>query len=627
MRYEMPSQKIARNGIDLGAMYLGAGQCSFCVWAPLADKVEVHLLAPEERLVPLTRAGNGLYRAVVEKLDPDSLYFYRLNGSVERPDPASRFQPQGVHGPSQAVDHHFDWEDGHWSGPSLHEYVIYELHVGAFSPEGTFEAIISHLLELKQLGITAIELMPIAQFPGTRNWGYDGVFPFAVQNSYGGPQNLKRLVNACHKVNIALILDVVYNHLGPEGNYFRDFGPYFNDRTSTPWGAAINFDGPQSDEVRHFFIDNAIYWLEKFHFDALRLDAPHVIVDSSAQPFLRELADAVHGIGEQLHRRIYIFAESSGNDPKFVKSSELGGYGFDAVWNGDFHHSLHVSLTGERQGIYQDFVGLPSMVKAFMEGFVNTGQYSSYRQRHYGASSKEIDATKLVVFAQNHDQVGNRMLGERLSQLVTFEKLKLAAATVLLSPFIPLLFMGEEYGESAPFLYFISHSNPELVEAVRRGRRREFSAHGWKGLAPDPQDEGTFLSSKLDRRLRIKANNDVLFQFYKEVIRIRKEIPPLAQLSKINMEVTSDNSVSVMLVRRWVDAQEVLVILNFGDSRTSATVSVSNGRWIKVLDSADVQWLGSGSPVPEELHSEEEVKFLINAQAFVVFARGIDDTH
>jgi maltooligosyltrehalose trehalohydrolase len=359
--------------------------------------------------------------------------------------------------------------------------------VGTFTPEGTFEAIIPHLDELRELGITAVELMPVAQFPGTRNWGYDGVYPFAVQNSYGGPEGLKRLVNACHGRGIAVVLDVVYNHLGPEGNYLWDFGPYFTDRYKTPWGSAINFDGPHSDPVRRLFIENALYWVTEFRMDGLRIDAVHGILDFSAYPFLEELASAVHEKAERLNRRVYVIAESDLNDTRVIRSRELGGYGLDAQWNDDFHHALHTLLTEDQTGYYQDFGRLGDLVKAFREGFVCSGQYSSYRRRRHGNSSRDIPAGCFVVFAQNHDQVGNRMRGERLSQLVCRERMKLAAGVVFLSPFIPLLFMGEEYGETAPFPYFISHSDADLVEAVRRGRREEFAAFGWSQEPPDPQ--------------------------------------------------------------------------------------------------------------------------------------------
>jgi maltooligosyltrehalose trehalohydrolase len=412
---------------------------------------------------------------VVQGVKPGTRYFYRLDGNTERPDPASKFQPEGVHGPSQVIDPHFVWEELHWSGIPFSHYVLYELHVGTFTAQGTFDAIVPHLDELKDLGITSIEIMPVAQFPGDRNWGYDGVYPGAVQNSYGGPEGLKRLIDACHQRGLAVTLDVVYNHLGPEGNYLCDFGPYFTDRYHTPWGAAINFDGPDSDAVRRFFIENALSWVTEFRLDALRLDAVHGIFDFSALHFLQELAAAVHEQAERLNRRIYVIAESDLNDVRLVSSPELGGYGLDAQWNDDFHHALHTLLTGERTGYYEDFGRIQDLAKAFAEGFVYSGAYSPARRRRHGNTSKDLAADRFVVCAQNHDQVGNRLKGDRLSALVSFEGLKLAAAVVLLSPFIPLLFMGEEYGETAPFPYFVSHSDPDLIEVVRRGRRAEFA--------------------------------------------------------------------------------------------------------------------------------------------------------
>jgi len=337
------------------------------------------------------------------------------------------------------VDPDFRWDDHLWEGIPLQAYVLYEIHVGTFTPEGTFDAVITHLDELKELGITAIELMPNAQFSGARNWGYDGVFPFAVQSSYGGPWGLKRLVNACHQKEVAVVLDVVYNHLGPEGNYLGDFGPYFTDRYRTPWGHAINFDGPHSDEVRRFFIENALYWITEFHIDALRIDAVHAILDFSAEHFLRELASAVNKRARSLNRRVYIIAESALNDTEVIRSRKLGGHGLDAQWNDDFHHALHTLLTKEEKGYYKDFGRFKHLVKAFSDGFVYSGEYSPYRGRRHGNSSRHIPADRFVVFAQNHDQVGNRMRGERLSSLVSFEGLKLAAGTVILSPYIPLL--------------------------------------------------------------------------------------------------------------------------------------------------------------------------------------------
>jgi maltooligosyltrehalose trehalohydrolase len=603
----------------VGACYLGEGRSRFRVWAPGAQSVEVHLLAPHERFVPLTRRTCGYYEAIVEGVEPATLYLYRLDGSRERPDPASRSQPQDVHGPSQVVDSQFGWDEGLWCGIPLREYVVYELHVGAYTPEGTFEAIIPHVAELKALGITAIELMPIAQFPGSRNWGYDGVYPFAVQHSYGGPTGLKRLVQACHQQSLAVILDVVYNHLGPEGNYLWDYGPYFTDRYRTPWGPALNFDGVLSDEVRRFFIDNALFWVTEFHIDALRLDAIHAIVDHSARPFLEELGLALHARAEQLHRRIYAIAESALNDTRIIRPLELGGYALDAQWNDDFHHALRVLLTGDRGGYYQDFGDVEHLAKAFREGFVYSGEYSGYRQRRHGNSSRHIPAEQLVVFAQNHDQVGNRMRGERLSQLVSFEALKLAASAVMLSPFIPLLFMGEEYGEVAPFQYFISHLDRQLVDAVRRGRREEFAAFTWYGEPPDPQDLQTFQGAKLNHRLRHEERHRVLFEFYQELIRLRKELPALAHLSKQEMHVLGFSRARVLAIQRWCEAQEVWMILHFGHSHTSIRLPWSLGQWEKKLDSAEERWCGPGSLAHAAVDSDGEVSLTLPPDSCVLF--------
>ncbi len=607
------------HGLRLGARYLGHGRCRFSVWAPRIQKVEVRIVKPAERIVALEKDRWGYHEAVIENVEPGNLYLCRLDEKMERPDPASRSQPQGVHGPSEVVDSNFAWEDRHWFGLRLEDYIIYELHVGTFTHEGTFEAIIPHLERLKDVGITAVELMPVAQFPGNRNWGYDGVYPFAVQNSYGGPGGLKRLVNACHQKGLAVILDVVYNHLGPEGNYLGDFGPYFTERYRTPWGLAINFDGPYSDGVHRFFLENALYWITEFHMDALRLDALHAIMDMSAHPFLEQLATAVRHQAEQVGCRVYLIAESDLNDTKLIRSQELGGYGLDAQWNDDFHHALHTLLTGERNGYYQDFGRVAHLAKAFAEGYIYSGQYSVYRRRRHGNSSKVLAARKFVVCSQNHDQVGNRMFGERLNRLVSLEALKLAAGVVLLSPFIPLLFMGEEYGEPAPFPYFVSHSDPELVEAVRRGRSEEFAAFAWQGKPPDPQGEATFLQAKLDHKLRHEGQHKVLLEFYTELVRHRQTIPALASLSKETLEVNGYESQKVLFVRRWSDESEVFVVYHFGDSACSISLPVREGRWRKQLDSADERWQGKGSTAPEQVTSQGEVTLALPPKAFALF--------
>ena len=605
----------------LGAAYLGGGRSSFTVWAPFTDKVEVRIVSPRESIVELERDERGYHQGIIEGVEPGSLYLYRLGGGMERPDPASRFQPQGVHGPSQIVNPDFSWNDHSWIGLALRDYIIYELHVGTFTPEGTFQAIIPHLQNLKNLGITAIELMPVAQFPGSRNWGYDGTYPFAVQNSYGGPDGLKHLIDGCHQVGLAVVLDVVYNHLGPEGNYLADFGPYFTDRYRGPWGNPINFDGPYSDEVRKYFIENALHWLVEFHLDGLRLDAVHGILDFSAQPFLQQLALEVSDRTRTLNRNVYIIPESDLNDTRLIRSQELGGFGLDAQWNDDFHHSLHTLLTGEQTGYYQDFGRLHHLAKAFSEGYVYSGDYSRYRKRGHGNSSRSIAAEQLVVFAQNHDQVGNRAQSERLSELVSFEALKLAAAVVLLSPFIPLLFMGEEYGETAPFYYFVSHSDANLVEAVRRGRREEFVAFRWQGEPPDPQDEATFLRCKLDPELRLQGQHELLYSFYRELIRLRRESPPLKVLDKERLEVTGLEEEKVLWWSRWHEEQQVAAIFHFGKQARALSLPLPEGHWRKQMDSADSLWDGPGSTVSSEVVSPGEVSLSLPAESCVLFMR------
>ena len=606
---------------SLGATDLGNGRCRFRVWAPFPQTVAVHLTAPRERFVPMEPAERGYHEGTVDDVEPGCLYVYRLDEGKERPDPASRSQPQGVHGPSRVVSPTFAWDDDSWSGPPLEAYVIYELHVGAFTRQGAFDSIIPHLEGFKDLGITAVELMPVAQFPGDRNWGYDGVYPFAVQQSYGGSDGLKRLVNSCHRSGLAVVLDVVYNHLGPEGNYLGDFGPYFTNRYHTPWGLAINFDGPSSDEVRRFFIENALYWTTEFHIDGLRLDALHAVFDSSAQPFLEELATAVHEQAERIGRRAYLFAESDRNDPRFVRPRELGGYGLDAHWNDDFHHALHTLLTGEQFGYYQDFGKLEDLATALREGFIYSGRYSEYRQRRHGAPSRDVPAHRFVVFAQNHDQIGNRLGGERLSQLVSFERLKLAAGVVLLSPFVPLLFMGEEYGETAPFQYFVDHSDAALIDAVRRGRREEFAAFAWQGDPPDPLDEATFLGSKLDHDLRREGRHRILLELHRKLLQLRRELPALARLSKEELEVACYETEKVLFLRRWAGANEVFAVFNFDDAPASVTLPVPEGFWSIRLDSADRRWLGDGSAIPILLRSEGQVTLAISPNAFALFAK------
>jgi len=605
----------------LGAFCMEGGRCRFLVYAPRARNVEVRIVSPTERIVALARGPLGYHHGVAEEVFPGCLYLYRLDGKKERPDPASRHQPEGVHGPSRVVDPGaFRWSLPDWSGIPLEACIFYEIHVGTFTPEGTFDAVIPRLDSLRELGITAIEIMPVAQFPGGRNWGYDGTYPFAAQNSYGGPQGLARLVDACHARGMAVALDVVYNHLGPEGNYLGDFGPYFTDRYRTPWGDAVNFDGPCSDEVRRFFIESALHWLSVLRIDALRIDAIHGILDFSAYPFLAELADSVRALAAREGRRIHLIPESDLNDARAVAPKETGGYGLDAQWNDDFHHALHALLTGERQGYYRDFGSLEDLAKAHAEGFVYSGQYSEYRKRRHGGSSRAVPACRLVVFSQNHDQVGNRMAGDRLSRLVSFDALKLAAGVVLLSPFLPLLFMGEEYGEEAPFPYFISHSDADLVEAVRNGRKEEFASFRWEGEPYDPQDESTFLLAKLNASLADRGRHRILREFHRELIRLRKGHPALSRLSKEEMEVTVPGGEPVLLVRRWNGPAQAAAAYHFGDATVSLDVPLPPGKWEVILDSSGERWGGEGGMVPATLDVQEKASISLKPKSFILLS-------
>jgi maltooligosyltrehalose trehalohydrolase len=566
------------SGPDLGAVPMGEGRCLFRVWAPFHDRVDLHLVAPEERRVPLTRAGRGYHEAVVDRVEPGARYVFAF-GEQERPDPASRLQPEGVHGPSEVVEHDFAWNDDGWKGIPLEHFVVYELHIGTFTEGGTLDDAIVRLDDLRDLGITAVELMPLAQFPGDRNWGYDGAYPNAVQFSYGGPPALKRFVDACHARGLAVILDVVYNHLGPEGNYLGDYGPYFTDRYKTPWGMAINFDGPQSDCVRWFFIHNALQWIGEFHVDALRIDAVHAIVDPSAEPFLSDLTGAVRARGDSLGRRVYTIAESDLNDPRIITPRDDHGLGFDSQWSDDFHHSLHTILTGESHGYYEGLGKVSDLARVLTSGYRWTGEYNGFRGRKYGRAPKTRNGAQFVVCAQNHDQIGNRMLGERLSTLIPREALPLVAATVVLAPFIPMLFMGEEYGETAPFPYFTSHFDPDLIEGVRRGRREEHHTPGLQGEPPDPQDEATFLRAKLNRSLLESKEQVSLRRIYGDLLRLRRETLALRSLDLNAVETLADDANRTLLVRR----QNTLLALNFSDRVQHVRLPWPD-RWIAMID-------------------------------------------
>lgn len=500
----------------------------FCVWAPQAQRVEVLKWNAGTRF-SLEKKNHGYFEGITADFRVGDLYKFRVDEKTERPDPASRFQPEGPHGPSQIVTPEYLWTDAKWQGLPLKELVIYELHVGCFSKEGSFKAIEDRLEHFKKLGVNAIEIMPIGQFPGTRNWGYDGVNLFAPQNSYGKTKTsfleLKDLINACHREKIAVILDVVYNHLGPEGNYLREWGPYFQERYHNAWGAGLNFDGPDCDEVRNYFLENARYWLEEFHLDGLRLDAVHAIIDSSAKTFLEELAQLKSEIEKKTGRQIHLIAETENNDPRLLKPLIENGVGLDAQWADDLHHVLHVLLTGENQSYYADFGNLQQLGTVFQRGLVFEGQYSKAKRRHHGKSYFGIPRTRLVVCSQNHDQVGNRCCGERLISLVGPHKQRLAAACVFLSGALPLIFMGEELGLENPFLYFVDPGDQQILKAVQEGRRKEFSAFSWKEEVPDPGSLQTFEKSVIDwQKAEESPQSTEFILYYKRLIELSKWI-------------------------------------------------------------------------------------------------------
>ncbi|MBD3403691.1 malto-oligosyltrehalose trehalohydrolase [candidate division GN15 bacterium] len=601
----------------LGARY-HPDHTDFTVWAPQRNRVELLLTGSNERTVAMERDHRGYWGTRVDNLPAGARYRFCLDGADSWPDPASAYQPDGVHGASAVVDHDsFAWRDDGWAGMSLRDMVQYELHVGTFTEAGTFDAVIERLDNLKQLGVSAIELLPVAQFPGSRNWGYDGAYPFAVQNSYGGPDGLKRLVDACHARGMAVVLDVVYNHLGPEGNYLGQFAPYFTDKYRTPWGQAVNFDDAWSDGVREYFIRNALYWFDVYHIDALRLDAIHGIFDFSARHILAEMADRVNELAEKNGREYILIAESDLNDVRVIRERSQGGYAVPAQWSDDFHHSVHTLLTGEDKGYYADFGRLADLVKALNDGFVYDWRYSEYRRRCHGSSSLDIPAERFVVFLQNHDQVGNRMLGERLSHLVPFEAAKLAAAVMLTSPYVPMLFMGEEYAETSPFYYFVSHGDPDLVEAVRNGRTEEFRSFGWEQEPPDPQSEETFAASRLRWELQFEGEHKVMRDFYRQLIAYRRTIPALLTLDKQKSEAFLGEQSRIVGLHRTQSPQEILCLFNFSEEPSRWINNRLRGSARKIMDSSISMWNGPGGTAADRLEPGGTV--LLPGHGFVMY--------
>ena len=554
-----------------GAVAQPDGSVLWRVWVPKASRVDLVLIdaGGQRRSIPMQKEPGGYFRHTEPNVPDGQRYAYQLDGGEDRQDPCSLWQPDGVPGPSAVVrPASFAWTDANWRGVPREDLVFYELHVGTFTPEGTFEAIIPRLPALKDLGVTAIEIMPVGQFPGARNWGYDGVLPYATQNTYGGPQGLAKLVDACHAAGLAVFLDVVYNHLGPEGNYLHEFGPYFTGKYSTPWGKAVNYDDAGSDAARDWVLDNARMWLQEFHFDGLRLDAVHAIYDLGARHILRAIQDVADEVAHQTGRDVHIVAESDQNDPRLLLPAEYGGHGLGGQWADDFHHAVHAFLTGERRGYYADYGSAQQLAKALQTPFVYAWDYSPHRGRKHGAPADGLPGERFVVCIQNHDQVGNRAVGDRLSTLLASPvKQRLASSLLLLAPYSPLLFMGEEYGEENPFPFFCSFNGPELVQAVREGRKREF-ADFLTGAeqVPDPQDEATFRAARLSWSWPEGTPRAGLRRLYQDLLAARRAWPAMRDTDRRTARLLPDAEHGPVLeLGRGGDDESLRVYFNLSD--------------------------------------------------------------
>ena len=610
-----------------GATPLGQEGVQFRVWAPKLTALAVKLEGSPSSF-PMQRAGED-FEVVIPQARAGGVYSLVLDTGTYRPDPVSRAQPRGVHGPSQIVDpDSFVWSDRDWKGIPLRDYIFYELHTGTFTSDGTFDGIISRIGSLKELGITAIELMPVAEFPGCRNWGYDGVNLYAPHSAYGGGCGLKKLVNACHAEGLAVVLDVVYNHLGPEGNYLAEFGPYFTGRYGTPWGQAINFDGEGSDGVRRFFIDNALYWLTEYHIDALRLDAIHGIFDSSAVHILAELADCFHQQAERLGRQAWLIAESDLNDVRVIRPHSVGGYDLDAQWHDEFHHSVVSYMTGTRRGYLGQFGRLQDIQKSIQEGFVYDGRYSAYRARRFGSSARNEAGDKFVAFIQNHDQVANAAQGRRLSELVTLEQYKLAVALLLCSPCLPLLFMGEEFADTSPFLYFTSHADPVVARLVSEGRRLEFQDFALPGEFSDPQSQETFRRSKINWALAGEPRHAAVLRLYRHLLALRKRWLCLGNGRKDLMQVDVDEEQRwLTLDRRDPDGSHALLLCNFGPLDITLPIDTRESDWQMVVWTGASTYGGNaGSPSPPSNlpKSAEPIEATVAASSAVLYLHDRD---
>jgi maltooligosyltrehalose trehalohydrolase len=541
---------------------------TFTVWAPRARTIVVRT---GEASHPMEPVEGGWWKAEVENAGPGTDYFFVVDSGDAIPDPRSAWQPQGVHGPSRVEDHSaFHWTDQNWQAKPLSSAIVYELHVGTFTPSGTYRGVIERLDYLLELGVTHIEFMPLNEFSGDWGWGYDGVDLYAPYHCYGTPDELKQLVNTCHEKGLAVLVDCVYNHFGPSGNYLNRFGPYFTDAYHTPWGSAVNLDHAGSHEVRRFFADNAAMWLRDYHFDGIRLDAVHAFYDKSAIHFLEYLSTEVDTRASQLGRHLVLIAESDLNDPRIARSREAGGFGMAAQWSDDFHHAVHTVLTGERNGYYEDFGSLEQLAKALRSAYVYDGIFSLHRGRLHGRPPIGLSGHHFFGYSQNHDQIGNRAQGDRLCQLVSPGRQKIAAALVLTSPFVPMLFQGEEFGASSPFQYFTHHDDLELGRKVSEGRRNEFAAFGWKPEdVPDPQDRATFHRSQLRWDEIGQEPHASLLSWYKKLIHLRRSTVSLTDGRLDRVEISFDCSANWFVIKRG----EIEVVCNLGSDRHAIPIS------------------------------------------------------
>ncbi len=596
-----------KNRRSIGVNFLPDGQAHIRVWAPLCESVEL-FLKDKNKKIPLQKEEDGYWQEYTNEIKIGNAYKFIVDGK-ELPDPASLAQPQGVHGTSAAIDiTQFNWTDFTWNNIPLPDYILYELHTGTFSPDGTFKGIEEKLDHLVELGITAIEIMPVAQFAGSRNWGYDGVYPFAVQHSYGAAEGLQQLVNACHQKGLAVVLDVVYNHLGPEGNYLGEWGPYFTDKYKTPWGSALNFDDEWCDGIRSYFIENVLMWFRDFHIDALRLDAVHAIKDFSAVHILQQIKTEVDALMQATGKTHFLIVESDLNDTRFINPASKGGYGMDAQWIDEFHHALRVAAGGEKTGYYADFDGPEHLAKAYKDAYVYDGQYSPHRKKKFGIKATENKGHQFVVFSQNHDQVGNRMLGERTSTLVSFEMQKLLAGAVMVSPFLPMLFMGEEWAEPAPFQYFVSHTDPHLAEAVRKGRKAEFAAFHLGDEAPDPMAEETFNNSKLSWHLTEQEPYKTMLSYYKALLQLRKQQPLLRLPDRSSVSVKTTPEKSVLMLEREGNNEVLLILMNFSKKEQHFDATGQN-LTVQIFNSALSTWGGPAENIDQNAGSSNLILY------------------